>query len=64
MYDGLKSLLMGEVIGIIFIIVGYLLTNLPNAVYVGWLLLIFGIASLVAVPVVLGCFWLLTPKKA
>jgi len=64
MQDGLKSLLMGEVIGIIFIVLGLAFASMANAVYVGWLLVLFGIASLVAVPVVLGCFWLLTPKKA
>ena len=64
MYDGAKTFLMGELIGVIFIIVGLAFASMANAVYVGWLLVLFGIASLVAVPVVLGCFWLLTAKRA
>lgn len=64
MYDVAKSFLMGELIGIIFIVIGYAFANMANAVYVGWLLMIFGVASLVAVPIVLSCYWLLTPKQA
>jgi hypothetical protein len=64
MYDGIKSFLMGELIGILFIVIGFAFANMANAVYVGWLMILFGVASLVAMPIVLGCFWLLTPKQA
>ncbi len=64
MHDGAKTLLMGEAVGLIFIVVGLIFANIGNAVYVGWLLVLFGIASLVAAPMVLGCFWLLTSKQA
>ncbi len=64
MHDGAKTLLMGEVVGIIFIVVGLIFSNIGSAVYVGWLLVLFGIASLIAAPIVLGSFWLLTSKQA
>ncbi len=64
MHDGAKTLLIGEVVGLIFIVVGLIFANIGSAVYVGWLLVLFGIASLVAAPMVLCCFWLLTPKQA